>query len=149
MTASSISTFDRLSAAAPAIEFNPLWANATGYYDNAVYGAHAPVLQFGEVKTCVDLKNRRLVLIGTSKGNEEPTNIVLFDRYSDRNGVIVSNWTAREDSEMHDAFGIDLSSRVSEDTLAKFCKVFAESMDFKGNTANPERMRLLSPWSVA
>lgn len=147
-SSSSTPTFDRLFSSAIPIEFNSSWANGTGYYDYAAEGDIAPVLEYGEVRTCVDLKNRRLVIIGTGQVEGVSENIVLFDRYSDRNGVIVQNWTTEAKRKFTDIHDIEMSSSISEEKLAKFCKVIADSIDIKINTLNGERKKLLDPWSV-
>jgi hypothetical protein len=67
------------------IEFNPAWANGTGYYDNAV-NFHVPV---GKVYKTTDTgTSRRLLLVGTEHGTA-----VFFERYTPGHGpmVIVSN----------------------------------------------------------
>lgn len=75
------------------IEYNPKWANGTGYFDHAVKGEHAPKLQPGEmVKAEVPAPNlRRIIIVGTRFGN-----VVVFERFSpdggDRSNVIVANY---------------------------------------------------------
>jgi hypothetical protein len=145
---SSIPTFDRLSSTAKVILFNSKWSNSTGYFDYAVEEDIAPVLEHGEVRTCVDLKNRRLVIIGTSQVEGVSENIVLFDRYSDRNGVIVQNWTTGAKANLLKNTDIEMSSSICEEKLAKFCKVLASTIDINGNTENRARKMLLDPWSV-
>lgn len=70
------------------IEFNPKWANGTGYYDHAVKGPNAPKLEIGEIRRCVSTapNNRKILLVGTFFGN-----VVVFQRFTDREDVIVSN----------------------------------------------------------
>lgn len=148
MNTSSTPTFDRLASTAKTIDFNPAWSNNTGYFDHAVNGEHAPVLGFGEVRTCVSLNNRRLVLIGTARYGHKVENLVLFDRYSDRNGVIVQNWEHEAKVFLLEHFDIDMSSRISEETLAKFCRALADKIDIRGNTQNGERKKLLNPLSI-
>lgn len=148
MTTISTPTFDRIFFGAETIEFNSNWANGTGYFDNAVKSKFAPLLNFGEVRSCVSLNNRRLVIIGTNLLGDETENIVLFDRYSDRNGVIVQNWTAEAKAFLLENFEIDMTSSISEEKLAKFCRALADKIDIRGNTQNGERKKLLNPLSV-
>lgn len=67
------------------VEFNPAWANGTGYYDHVVK-FHIPV---GKVYKTTDTGTcRRLILIGTEHGTA-----VFFERYTPGHGpmVVVSN----------------------------------------------------------
>ena len=61
----------------PEITYNPLWANQTGYLDYAVKGDNAPVLAPGQMVKTRDPRGRRIILIGTRKGN-----VAVIDRYS-------------------------------------------------------------------
>jgi hypothetical protein len=61
----------------PEITYNPNWANQTGYLDYAVKGDNAPVLAAGQMVKTRDPRGRRIILIGTRKGN-----VAVFDRYS-------------------------------------------------------------------
>lgn len=65
-------------AGAKEIPFNPNWKNGTGYFDNAVFGKDAPVLEVGEVAVSVDDFGRVLGIVGTRLGNA-----VVFTRHSD------------------------------------------------------------------
>ena len=66
-----------LSEEVPEISYNPSWANQTGYLDYAVEGDNAPVLVAGQMVKAIDPRGRRIIVIGTRKGN-----VVVFDRYS-------------------------------------------------------------------
>lgn len=74
------------------LEFNPKWANDTGYLDNAVDGEDAPRLEEGEVAKFIDGYGRRAIIIGTFYGN-----VVVFDRYKGQEdgGVYVTNTPSR------------------------------------------------------
>jgi hypothetical protein len=85
MTATNIvdKIFTEAFEAAVLIEFNPDWANGTGYYDNAV----SEKLEIAEVRKTITSNDRRMLLIGTRYGT-----IVVFDRYSGpEHRVFVSN----------------------------------------------------------
>jgi hypothetical protein len=81
-------SFHHAFESAPDIEFNPKWANGTGYYDHAVKGPDAPKLEIGEIRRCISAapNNRKILLVGTFLGN-----VVVFQRYTDREDIIVSN----------------------------------------------------------
>ena len=66
------------------LDYNPEWANGTGYMDYAVSGEHAPVLQPGHLARFIDDKNRKAIVLATVFGN-----IVAFERYKDGDGGIV------------------------------------------------------------
>ncbi len=66
-----------LNEEVPEITYNPNWANQTGYLDYAVSGNNAPVLAPGQMVKTRDPRGRRIILIGTRKGN-----VAVFDRYS-------------------------------------------------------------------
>lgn len=72
----------------PEITYNPGWANPTGYLDHAVKGNNAPVLAPGQMVKTRDPRGRRIILIGTRKGN-----VAVFDRYSGQSetGTWVTN----------------------------------------------------------
>lgn len=77
------------SEATREIPFNEFWSNGTGYFDNAVYGSHAPKLERGEVVKSMTPNNRRILIVGTRLGN-----VVVFDRYTgNESGVFVYNCT--------------------------------------------------------
>lgn len=69
-----------------AIPFNPKWANTTGYYDYAVLGDHAPLLESGDIVCSEDPKGRKIIIIGTPLGN-----VAVFQRYSNRNDIYAAN----------------------------------------------------------
>ena len=133
---SSTPTFDRLASESMTIEFNPKWLDESGHYYGAVIGEHAPILALGQVRTCKDKSHRRLVIIGTgitSVVDEKFTNIVFYDRYSDTVNDIAMNCTAWFSGSMCSSFGLELRLLVTEETLLKFCKVFADGT----NNLNP------------
>ena len=70
------------------IQFNPSWTNGTGYLDHAVKGEHAPVLKPGQMVKATDPRGRRIIIIGTRRGN-----VLVFDRYSEQveQGTWVTN----------------------------------------------------------
>jgi len=70
------------------IQFNPSWTNGTDYLDHAVEGEHAPVLRPGQMVKATDPRGRRIIIIGTRKGN-----VAVFDRYSGQSetGTWVTN----------------------------------------------------------
>lgn len=70
------------------IDFNPSWANGTGYFNSATRGKHAPSLTPGQMVKATDNNGRRIILIGTRFGN-----VVVFDRYAKASGeqVFVTN----------------------------------------------------------
>ena len=72
----------------PEVEFNSGWSNGTGYMDGIVEGQHAPVLKPGQMIKSVDRSGRRIIVIGTRKGN-----VAVFDRYArqEQNGTWVTN----------------------------------------------------------
>ena len=75
--------FTEAFEAAASIDFNPEWANGTGYYDTAVYEP----LEIAEVRKTITDNDRRMLLIGTRFGT-----VVVFDRYSGPDHrVFVSN----------------------------------------------------------
>lgn len=61
------------------VEFNPDWANSTGYYDYAVRAAVPADHNERNIYYCYDDK-RRLMVICPIEGMEE--NVVFFDRYT-------------------------------------------------------------------
>lgn len=69
-----------------AVPFNPKWSNGTGYFDYAVLGQEAPLLEAGDVVCSEDPKGRKLIIIGTPLGN-----VVIFQRYSNRNDIYTAN----------------------------------------------------------
>lgn len=110
-------TFNNAAATATVIPFNPLWANATGYYDFAVKGTNAPILAAGEVVQSESMNNRKIVLVGTKHGNA-----VFFQRYSNcaPDGVIVTNMPMSLKAELFEHHDIDINGRVTEEVMAKF-----------------------------
>ena len=69
------------------IEFNPKWSNGTGYFDGAVSGKHAPVLEPGTIVQFVtpEPNKRRGLIISTIFGN-----VVVFERYPNGEDGIVA-----------------------------------------------------------
>ena len=57
------------------LEYNPKWANGTGYFNHAVSGEHAPILEPGTMKWFVDENGRTAIVVGTIFGN-----VVVFER---------------------------------------------------------------------
>lgn len=81
------SIFAKAFAEATPVIFNPLWANGTGYFDFAVKGEHAPVVEEGKSVSSLSLDDREIVMIGTRFGN-----VVVFQRYADKEkGIYVNN----------------------------------------------------------
>lgn len=76
-------TFDRVQTT---LEFNPNWANGTGYLDHAAEGPDAPVLAAGEMAKSTDNFGRRVIIIGTPAGN-----LVVFRRYTKEDGIYTYN----------------------------------------------------------
>ncbi len=85
-TASEI--FMAAFAEAKPIEFNPAWANGTGYFDSAVSSSVSPKVDAGEVLCCTDNQDRKILIIGCGVFG----NFVIFSRYSAAaSGVFVFN----------------------------------------------------------
>lgn len=104
------------------VEFDPKWANGTGYFDRATK-AELPALKIGEVGKCVadfgdDRDNRRILIVKTRFGN-----VVLFERYicgkdGKLNGPIVHNTpSAVRKSEMFHPDSGALTARNMSDAL--------------------------------
>jgi hypothetical protein len=68
------------------VPFNESWSNGTGYFDAAVAGEHAPKLGNGTMVRSVTPSGRKILIIGSRLGN-----IVVFQRYTNRTDVIVTN----------------------------------------------------------
>lgn len=68
----------------PRVEFDPKWANGTGYYD----GIAEVDFEGTYVRHFIDGSNRHGLILPTRAGN-----LVMFQRYSDGgNGVVVANY---------------------------------------------------------
>ena len=121
-------TFTRLFNTAQEVEFNPAWANGTGYYDYAVEGDKAPALQAGDVRKCMDNKGRRMVIICRTPGK----NIVIFDRFSNSSpdGVLVSNLYYGEEVNLLKS-GLDFTSQVLEPAMYNLCQTLGLSLDIQ------------------
>lgn len=61
--------FNKAFAKAIQIPFNPSWAKGSDRFDNAVNGEYAPKLKAGELAKSTDQYDRRIILLGTPKGN--------------------------------------------------------------------------------
>lgn len=70
--------FSEVFVEIPKIPFNKEWSNGTGYFDNGVYGEHAPKLNPGQLLGSETPGGRRLIFIGTRLGN-----VVVFDRFTE------------------------------------------------------------------
>lgn len=70
---------------APEIGYNSAWENGTGYFDQAVFGEHAPVLESGQVVKTTDQHGRLIGMVGTAVGN-----VVVFDRFSSPTNQVVT-----------------------------------------------------------
>jgi hypothetical protein len=106
-----IATFNNAFANARPVTFNPLWANGTGYFDHAVEGAYAPTLNAGEAVSATCPAGRRMILIGTPKGN-----VVLFKRYTDESS---NRYAINASSALRVLFGENLdSASLNNDRLA-------------------------------
>jgi hypothetical protein len=65
------------------IAYDPAWANDTGYFDYAVKGENAPVLENGQVVKSVDEQGRKILIVGFALGN-----IVVFERRVQKEGDV-------------------------------------------------------------
>lgn len=88
-----MSTFIKRFNSLTRIEYNPNWGNGTGYYDFAVSGQHAPSLNVGQQVAALSDNGRRIIITGTPVGN-----LVVFQRYSDRDDIITFNASRHFDS---------------------------------------------------
>lgn len=80
--------------AAMEIDFDPAWANGTGYFDHACSMVE---LAAGEMARSQDGHGRKILLIGTNGGT-----IVIFKRYSDESSLaLVSNSPKRSIVDLH------------------------------------------------
>ncbi len=106
----SLNAGEALSAVAavvPQIEFDPSWANGTGYFDRL---AKTEIESESAIVAFKDNHERVGLVIRTAVGN-----IVLFHRFANgNNGVVVSNYPPRLN-----AIGrmMGLGSSVSKETL--------------------------------
>lgn len=91
-----------------AVPFNPKWSNGTGYFDYAVLGKEAPLLEAGDTVCSEDPKGRKIIIIGTLLGNA-----VIFQRYSNRNDIYVCNTS----TTMHHYNNYKLGGMLNEDAL--------------------------------
>jgi hypothetical protein len=82
----TLDCFEKAFANATSIPYNPKWENGTGYFDNAVTGADAPMLLEGELVSARAIDDRDLIIIGTVFGN-----VVVFQRYGSRRDVFSFN----------------------------------------------------------
>lgn len=112
------------------VDYNPEWANGTGYFDGAVT---APLgLVEGEIKAFTDDKKRRGFIVGTRRGN-----VVVFERYApsaDRDSIAV---VCNMSMTLTRFFGPGLSNRLEE----------GEVLMLIGGAANPnigERLKSLA-----
>jgi hypothetical protein len=106
------------------IAYNPDWANGTGYFDRAVYGDHAPVIENGKVVKSVDEDGRKILIIGFSLGN-----VVVFERYAakkEAEPVYVLN-------QPQSLARVLPKGRLDDDTL---CQIFGEYGAPKYNIVN-------------
>lgn len=105
MTTSTIqNTFATAFDSATKIDFDPSWANNTGYFDGAVFHK----LESGKRAAAVDPTGRRIIMVGTPLGT-----CVAFERYTPDTGssfVVVSNVP-------NDARTFIPSGRMDDDTL--------------------------------
>ena len=76
----------RFSKIDTVLPFNPNWSNGTGYYSNATQGPNCVQLPPGVCVKCTDLSGRKMIFVGTRFGT-----IVVFQRYSNRDNVVVHN----------------------------------------------------------
>ena len=68
----------------PRVEFDPKWANGTGYYDNLTEVSFDST----QVRHFIDQADRIGLILPTKAGN-----LVMFQRYTDgSNGVVVANY---------------------------------------------------------
>lgn len=82
----ALKEFNKLLDRSTAIEFNPKWANGTGYFDGAVNGPDAPQLDYKKIYSFSDHHGRKGLIFPTRHGN-----VVVFNRYSNRREVIGMN----------------------------------------------------------
>lgn len=105
-------TFNSIAASATVIiPFNAKWANGTGYYDHAVSGDAAPVLEKGQWCASFDESTlRNIAMVGTEHGN-----CVFFQRYSQPNNYTVVCNVPRNVKRKY-----NLNSSVSDEMLEFF-----------------------------
>lgn len=92
------SLFRELAATAEHVEFNPNWANRTGYLDHAV--ADTTITQ---VSVTVDSWGRQVVIIPT----EASGNVVVFERYIDDHERYAANYRVSALHAPNDASYLD------------------------------------------
>ena len=73
------SNFEAATMSNSKLEYNPAWANGTGYFNGAVSGPNAVVMGEEVFATSIDNKGRKMLFINTKKGP-----IVIFERYSNK-----------------------------------------------------------------
>lgn len=71
-----VQVFNRAFEAAKEVQFNPAWANATGYFDNLCNPLKIKDYPEGEMFKTTDTYGRKLVIIGTYFGP-----LVVFERF--------------------------------------------------------------------
>ncbi len=98
--------FDKIETA---VDFNAAWNNGTDYFNGAVDGDDAPVVAAGAMVKSTSLKGRKILIIGTRFGN-----VVIFQRYSDRDDVFVSNVP---DAVTKLMMGSTIGTRLSEQDI--------------------------------
>ena len=97
------------------IPFMSTWANGTGYFDNAVKGKNAPVIEAGTIVKSVDNFGRKIIIIGTRVGN-----VVIFERYTDpASTIVVSNEPKAINAILGSLVTADNGS-LSTDGIAKY-----------------------------
>ena len=74
-----------------AITFRDEWKNGTGYFDGAVDGDESPKLMRGELAKFVDDYGRNAVVVGLGTIDGMQTNIVVFQRFTSEDTMIVFN----------------------------------------------------------
>jgi hypothetical protein len=92
-------------ASIQAIAYNTAWENGTGYFDKAVKGQVAPVLEIGQMVKSESTGGRKIVMVGTQLGN-----VVVFERYTDvESDVVVGNMPRciEQIAEAHGALSAD------------------------------------------
>lgn len=108
--------FDRV---AKTLEFNPDWANGTGYLDHAAEGPNAPILATGDMAKSIDNFGRKMVIVGLPVGN-----LVVFRRYSKEDGIYTYNASRHFDQAF---LGTFCQGKQSLEDLKKFFGEWSDS----------------------
>lgn len=110
--------FDRVEKT---LQFNPNWANGTGYLDHAAEGPEAPVLAAGEMAKSTDGFGRPMIIIGLPVGN-----LVVFKRYSNEDGIYTYNASRAFDEAW---MGVHCQGKQSLEDLKKFFGEWSDGLN--------------------